>query len=351
MNGFSVGAFSPCGIVPRGLYNSDNYCFLNVTLQSLLSCKEFVYFLSEMKKAAISKTEYPYLAKFTRFYKQFKDWNKQSKFGAAFTPTFFYDTINEFNPIATTWQEDAQEYLCFLLDKLSLEIRKAAPRIKAQSITENGEWMAKTGGRSRNAILLNDGEEFEPSHITDIFGGAFRSTVLKKGLQSSSRVEPFYCIHLDIRDSNINNLNAAMEKLTEKEKIEGYQDKGTEVQASKQLKIERTPNNLLLHLKRFDYDKNTFLPIKINKPLLYPKIFTLQPSWLSDPKKTAKYQLYCVISHLGVQTQGGHYTCDLYHDLQEEWLHFDDSRVSIIEDQDTVLNNWNAYLLYYRKIE
>lgn len=53
--------------------------------------------------------------------------------GAPFTPEYFYETIPEFNPVSCSWQEDAQEYLCFLLEKIHQELCKGNPKTKKKN--------------------------------------------------------------------------------------------------------------------------------------------------------------------------------------------------------------------------
>lgn len=43
------------GFLPRGIINSGNLCFLNATLQALLSCSPFVHLLLELKHGNIPK--------------------------------------------------------------------------------------------------------------------------------------------------------------------------------------------------------------------------------------------------------------------------------------------------------
>jgi len=209
-----------------------------------------------------------------------------------------------------------------------------------------------TGGKNKSAILLNQSNEFEESLITDIFGGTFQSIVTKRGLEASARVEPFFCLHLDIQADNIKSLDAAVDLLTSKEKIDGYQDnQGAEILASKQLKIDKQPSILLVHLKRFAYDRQTLVPYKVRKFLSYPLIFSLHAQWLASNRvRPCRYQLFSVISHLGVQTIGGHYTCDIFHEASQKWIHYDDSRISVVEDVESVLKSNNAYLLFYKKV-
>jgi len=94
----------------------------------------------------------------------------------------------------------------------------------------------------------------------------------------------------------------------------------------------------------------TFAPIKIRKMIKYPLQFKPYPEWLSKRGfKTPSYELCTVISHLGVQTTGGHYTADIYHSSSQKWLRFDDSKIYPIEDEKSILNNSNAYILFYKK--
>jgi len=135
------------------------------------------------------------------------------------------------------------------------------------------------------------------------------------------------------------------------ELVEGIIKIGTEVLASKQILIEKQPSILLIHLKRFAYDRQTFEPYKVRKFLQYPLELFIHPSWLTGKNnKPHRYQLFSVISHLGVQTIGGHYTCDIFHAASQKWVHYDDSRISIVEDVESVLKSNNAYLLFYRKV-
>jgi len=39
-------------------------------------------------------------------------------------PSAFYDLLKRFNPIATGWQEDSQEFLAFLLDAMNDELAR-----------------------------------------------------------------------------------------------------------------------------------------------------------------------------------------------------------------------------------
>lgn len=53
----------PLCILPRGLSNPDNKCFLNSVLQSFIYCSPFCRFLTDLTRAQINKQECPFLSK------------------------------------------------------------------------------------------------------------------------------------------------------------------------------------------------------------------------------------------------------------------------------------------------
>ncbi|CAL9020299.1 unnamed protein product, partial [Prunus brigantina] len=58
-------------LLPRGLINSGNLCFLNATLRALLSCSPFVQLLQELRTRKVPKVGYPTLGGFAEFVSEF----------------------------------------------------------------------------------------------------------------------------------------------------------------------------------------------------------------------------------------------------------------------------------------
>ncbi|KAF6169490.1 hypothetical protein GIB67_042190 [Kingdonia uniflora] len=54
-------------LLPRGLINSGNLCFLNSSLQAFLSCSPFVQLLQDLRARTIPKIGYPTLSAFLQF--------------------------------------------------------------------------------------------------------------------------------------------------------------------------------------------------------------------------------------------------------------------------------------------
>ncbi|KAE8279232.1 hypothetical protein D5F01_LYC22818 [Larimichthys crocea] len=90
--------------------------------------------------------------------------------------------------------------------------------------------------------------------------------------------------------------------------------------------MEKSPQILVLLLKRFDFDYNT----------------------MSDNKR---YKLYGVVNHMG-SLRGGHYTATILSNEDKTWYEFNDAHVNKVEDQPFaktgIYNSSTAYLLVYR---
>jgi ubiquitin carboxyl-terminal hydrolase 10 len=391
--------WNSASIRPRGLNNKDNKCFLNVTLQSLIACPPFLNLLTKISSANIQENDFPTLCRFVRFRREFgvlesgtptktsvsssnlssAESNKfveikqpkEKKQTAAstststtsstnsrpFTPDYFYDLLTEFNPMSSLWHEDSQEFLCFVLEKLHGELTKviedvstcakATPTTIANNDDDRDEW-EEVGKKNKSTIVITKEDAFKESIITDIFGGKLRSVLRIKGQKSTSSIQPFYCIHLEVNDQRVTSVEDSLQLHMKNEFLDDFLDpeKKTKVRASKQITIESLPRVLILHLKRFSFGHNGVE--KIHKFISYPEILTIRPSWLVNERKYSPqertYSLFSVVTHHGKKAAGGHYTCDIKQ-ANGDWLLFDDSRVSKIS-RDDVLNR-RAYLLFY----
>ncbi|CAD5212825.1 unnamed protein product [Bursaphelenchus okinawaensis] len=185
------------------------------------------------------------------------------------------------------------------------------------------------------------------------------------------------------------------------EKCDSLQD------AQKGLGITKFPYMLVVQLKRFSFDYNTMHRIKLNDRVTFPDYLDLNDylykppeekpkmSWASVAKKRPSpvptepeikpegdwfnilpdsedvekmlekgpnvYELFSVMVHQGSAT-GGHYYAYIKNLDQHKWMCFNDSNVNFASHQEVQrtfggsfsyggMNNSNAYLLMYRRIE
>ncbi|KAL2893039.1 Ubiquitin carboxyl-terminal hydrolase 24 [Bienertia sinuspersici] len=304
-------------LLPRGLINAGNLCFLNATLQALLSCTPFLKLLQELRTRDIPKDDFPTLIAFVDFVSEFdiphglssktKDLNVVET-GMPFSPAMFEGVVKNFTPdvpsgfSGRTRQEDAQEFLSFVMDQMHDELLKlggqgsglAMGKLSLVSSSEDDEWET-VGPKNKSAVTRT--QSFVPSELSAIFGGQLRS-------------------------------------------VAGV------VRASKSVKIQTLSKIMILHLMRFSYGSQG--STKLHKPVHFPLELVLNSQLLVPPiNEGRKYELVATITHHGRDPSKGHYTADArYPDGQ--WLRFDDASVTAVPISKVLHDQ--AYVLFYKQV-
>ena len=87
--------------------------------------------------------------------------------------------------------------------------------------------------------------------------------------------EDFYTLTLEVK--NIQNVDESLKKMMDGEVIQDYNCDACSktVDLKKRSLLGKTPNVLILHLKRFEFDFNTFMQVKINTRFEFPKVLDL----------------------------------------------------------------------------
>lgn len=108
--------------------------------------------------------------------------------------------------------------------------------------------------------------------------------------------------------------------------------------------IDRAPETLTVHLKRFKFNGNS--SSKMKQPVSYPKYLDL--SQFSTSHSPTKYQLTSVIVHEGRSILSGHYVA---HCLQPDgsWANYDDEYINKINEREA-LKDPSAYFLVYTRL-
>ncbi|KAH8915972.1 cysteine proteinase, partial [Atractiella rhizophila] len=212
--------------------------------------------------------------------------------------------------------------------------------------------------------------EAKESPITRIFGGKIRSVVRCPGQKDSVTLEPYLTLQLDIQPESVFTISDALTNFHEPEIITGLTNaKGAKVDGTKQVFIETLPHVLVLHLKRFLYDKEGGA-MKSGKIVGYDTELEIPKSVLSPAKKgktAARYQLFGVIYHHGRSTAGGHYTAAVRQPASpHQWINIDDTLIRPMDVKEVAIkvdhnsahaheDRWgstekNAYLLFYLRV-
>lgn len=353
--------------------------------------------------------------------------------GRPLSPEVLYQKLVEntkFKHLKWGQQEDAEEFLTYFLDGLHEDFVRAEATVPTTQVDElidfcqqklndsaskqNVKSKIKTAYRVTKQSL-NHGEEMEaldeeeetngwsevgsgkrvskkrvvdvePSPITLIFGGRFRSVLtIPKGKESQSiTVDPFRCMLVDISQKDVTTIEDALWNLHQIEKIPFKIDAEREVTAKKQTFIDQLPKVLLLQLKRFAYQQEadnlsregsaepngkesvSYGTIeKVMKDVKFDLDLEIPPECLSSTLRSADpkpaYKLVGVIYHHGRNAEGGHYTCDVYRNgiaetstaSEKKWLRIDDTSVEAISSDAVVetpeAKDKSAYILMYQR--
>ncbi|KAL4748007.1 hypothetical protein BDW72DRAFT_162357 [Aspergillus terricola var. indicus] len=352
---------------PRGLVNTGNMCYMNSVLQILVSCVPFYQFLDHIGKRASHSfhSDFPMVDALIMFMKEFRvidaasneeqlrmrlKANELEQYGEAFIPEFVYEVIRQlprFRDMRRGHQQDAQEFLGFLLEEMHEECARATsakPTEPASADGENGDGWLEVGHKQKPAVTRSSGHIASESPITKIFGGKIRSEFRVPGNKASVTLEPYQPLQLDIGAPDIHNIVDALKGLTKPESIQGdfNSSRGPNVTATKQVFIESLPPVLILHLKRFQYDSVTHGTQKIWKKIGYPLDLEIPREVFPPHRRNVmmaqgglpKYRLTGVIYHHGKNASGGHYTVDVRRQDGREWIRLDDTVIRRIKSED-----------------
>lgn len=239
------------------------------------------------------------------------------------------------------------------------------------------------------------------------FGGKTSNELICKDCPHKNEREDFYC-SISLQVKNKKNLVESLESYVEGEMLEGDNAYHCEpcdkkVRAMKRQSIKILPRYLVLALRRFEFDYETMVKVKVNDAFEFPMELDMEPYTqeylmkkekegiqgnkedkvnvdikmdfdssmdssnirLKKNKHNYKYKLTGVIIHTGTADSGHYYS--IVKDNKENWLEFNDTNVSYYDiadlpgeafgglenftykDQSKVEKVTNAYLLFYEK--
>uniref|UniRef100_A0A3B4B271 ubiquitinyl hydrolase 1 n=1 Tax=Periophthalmus magnuspinnatus TaxID=409849 RepID=A0A3B4B271_9GOBI len=239
-------------------------------------------------------------------------------------------------------QQDAQEFLRFLLDGLHNEVNRAIqnPRVSVQDFDHLSD-------EEKGRQMWNLYVQREDSAIVDVFGGQLKSCLTCSVCGSSSTMfDPFWDLSIPIAKVQEVTLRDCLKLFTREDVLDGDESPTcerckTRRKCTKRLSIQQFPHILVLHLKRFSDSnvRSSKLSTYVNFPL---KELDLRE--FSDTNERAVYNLFAVSNHSG-SALGGHYTAYCKHPALGEWYCYNDHRVNPISSSQ--VRSSNAYVLFY----
>jgi len=341
----------------KGLKNFGNSCYSNVIIQILTSIPDFINTL--YKRYSLVENEddlfvdYPILSRVIEIMSNYKSKN------TSLASNYLQDIVYKFDVSGS--QNDAHEFLVFLLDRLNIELLNIENKYKiinnSSEINENSintekeepkedededEWEeVKKGGKTMKQT--NSIKSFKTSILGEVFQGILKQDIIQKGSSKSNcQIEPFFTLHLDNEEPSIESM---FEKFFKKKQIEDSGDKYI------QSFLEKCPNILIVNAKGFFYDKKNKMIVKIKKELIFGEKLIIKKEYVSPylRDKNIEYELIGIVVHKGNLATEGHYICYCKNNKDKTWFYLDDNKV--IKVSEDLLHKLRPYILFYKKFK
>ena len=283
-------------------------------------------------------------------------------------------------------QQDAKEYLEFLIDGLHEDLNVNWHKTPLRPLTEADE-----AQRERTAPLVASKREWgryehrDHSRMTDYFAGQHLSRLQCNVCHhSSTTYEPFYSISVEIPNVSRRpiDIRDCLRSYCSAETLAGEEvwrcpRCRCEREATKRILITRVPENLVVHFKRFSASHSQSAK-KITVPIEFPlEGLDLEPFVLPAPdmdtsnsivrqygtgelqtpgsmKPPYRYDCYAVMRHLGGTIASGHYIALVRDEARRTWREFNDDRVHDFHPEELSssrrLQNEQAYIVFYSRV-
>ncbi|KAJ0301865.1 hypothetical protein COL516b_007370 [Colletotrichum fioriniae] len=292
---------APCGYA--GLRNLSNTCYLNSLFTQLFMNTGFRRFMMNARIPAQSNTHG--LLRETR--KLFAFMQESSR--KFIDPNLLVGSIKTYEEtvIDVHNQMDVDEFYNLLFDRWEGQLSTAEDRRTLRSFY---------GGQ-----LVQQVASKECEHVSD-------------------RLEPFSAIQCDIKGKS--TLQDSLQAYVDGEIMEGdnkYKCSSCDrhVDAVKRACLKDIPDNLIFHLKRFDFNLRTLMRSKINDYFSFPTKIDMRPYTVghldspSEPGEEDMFELVGVLVHAGTAESGHYYSYIRERPTMassEAWFEFNDDLVT-----------------------
>ncbi|KAA0197021.1 Ubiquitin carboxyl terminal hydrolase 22 [Fasciolopsis buskii] len=221
---------------------------------------------------------------------------------------------------------------------------KRSPRASSESHTPTVD--SASSQTSASSSRDSSGESCD-CIVHQVFFGDLESVISYEGCgHSSSTVDPFLDLSLDVIQRGSTSLHACLTSYFRPESIDGLilcSQCNIGRPAVKQFSLLHLPNVLCFYLKRCHHDT------KINTSIAFPADLDLAPYLHQiDGEQSAwqdRYSLYAVLNHSG-QTNSGHYTAYI-RSGPGSWCLCDDQKIVAVSLEHVLQTD--AYVLLYHK--
>ena len=323
-----------------GIKNLGNSCFMNAILQCLAYTPALYQYCQMQIQAGIRRCD-------RHVMNQFCCWNEVLPVFEQLVnhspeedcvPANIFNNLPKIAGLQSGLQHDAHEFLRQLLDKIKY----------CQQIQH---------GEETDEKQINADESNNTTMVDLIFGGCFKKNFeCLKCNHITPRFDSFHDISLELAGASLYQCldnHFASEKLT-KDNKRGCNQCSRKRDTNCTTSIFEPPNILVIHLKRFRFDR---IRSKISTFVKFPRELNMSkycdPSnpanWSQDGSQniSCNYTLYATATHHGERLRSGHYTCNVK-TPNNKWLYKSD-RTVYAKTESNVLNDIQSLLFYKRQ--
>ncbi|KAF0288994.1 Ubiquitin carboxyl-terminal hydrolase 2 [Amphibalanus amphitrite] len=336
----------PLGLT--GLRNTGNTCFLNTVVQCLSNTRALHdYILRDGRSSDASMpaaaTKGSLMNTFSALIRDM--WTSSDETERVLTTAPLKSMIQRLAPrFMGSQQQDAQEFLRYLLQGLHEDVNRVTSRPKPITTDIDDSLSASQKSMEAWKRFLR----LENSKFVDLFVGQLKATLRCTVCgHASVTFDPFWDLSLPIpsRSGQV-RLQACFDLFTKEEVLDGDEKTTcskcqTRQKCTRSLSIQKFPRILVVHLKRFSPQErfrgklNTTVDFSVNGLDLSP---------YSAGQTPCRYSLYGVANHSGTLLSG-HYTAHCRHPYTAEWYEYNDSRVHVMDQRN--VNSGKAYVLFF----
>ncbi|CCE72890.1 Piso0_000492 [Millerozyma farinosa CBS 7064] len=332
---------------PAGLLNHGVTCYMNSAIQALVHIAALQHYLNEINAGKHNNTLKPRSVSHVLALLSRKMWGlddegdgrSNPRFPKYINPKKIIQRLPDINCMMSEWQqEDSHEYFMSLISRLQEDSTPKGSKLNTSIIYDIFGGLLHQSVTCRNCNHVSDTKQ----EFYDLSLGFTRKRHQGDDPDNENTDNQKYSIEKSIKDF----FSKESIKLDRKDKSSGYycEKCKTRSNAFKVSTIDRSPEALAIHLKRFKFNGNS--SSKVKQPIHYSKYLDLSRYTSSvDP---TKYQLISVITHEGRSISSGHYVA---HCLQPDntWSTYDDEYINKINEREA-LSDPSAYVLLYTKL-
>ncbi|XP_054900980.1 putative ubiquitin carboxyl-terminal hydrolase 50 [Poeciliopsis prolifica] len=310
-----------------GLDNIGNSCYFNAVMQCLCSTMPFVEdLLCHATRRDLEKCDCKIAQVFIQLLDQM--WQGTS---TSCSPVQVMSALPSVFPQFDSYtQQDAQELLLHLLDALHEDLKKMHLSRKQPGKKQ-----------SRNS-------KTESTLVSDLFEGqlSYLTSFLHCGHEAHNN-QTFTILSLPIPNDKKCTIQDCLSLFFEESVLTGAEQSdcsycGRRREATVQTYLNKPPEILILHLKRFCCKGRR--QVKLSANVSFSMELDITPFLSGSVRRRPSYHLYAVVIHRG-NLDMGHYTALCYNSVLETWHWFDDSLVK--EVNGNIVQSPDAYILFY----